>query len=77
MYVAWRTGSGPAHPVNESAMYVCNCNALTQKQVREAIKNRPRDVEAVYRYHQCQPQCGRCVPDIREMLDEARETEAA
>lgn len=58
-------------------MYVCNCNGLTEKQVHEAIKNRPRDVEAVYRYHQCQPQCGRCVPDIREMLDEARETEAA
>ncbi len=58
-------------------MYVCNCNGLTKKQVREAIKNRPRDVEAVYRYYECQPQCGRCVPDIREMLDEARETEAA
>ena len=59
-------------------MYVCNCNGLTQKQVREAIANdRPRDAMCVYRYYQCQPQCGRCVPEIREMLVEARETEAA
>lgn len=58
-------------------MYVCNCNGLTHKQVRKAIENRPRDVEGVYHYYQCQPQCGRCVPEVREMLDEARETEAA
>jgi bacterioferritin-associated ferredoxin len=58
-------------------MYVCNCNGLTQRQVREAIERRPRDVLGVYRYYQCEPQCGRCVPEIREMLVEARETEAA
>jgi bacterioferritin-associated ferredoxin len=59
-------------------MYVCNCNGLTQKQVREAIRDgRPRDAMCVYRYHQCEPQCGRCVPEIREMLREAREPEAA
>jgi bacterioferritin-associated ferredoxin len=58
-------------------MYVCNCNGLTKRQVREAIEKRPRDVEAVYRYHDCQPQCGRCVPEVSEMLAEARETEAA
>jgi bacterioferritin-associated ferredoxin len=58
-------------------MYVCNCNGLTKRQVRQAIENQPGDVMAVYRYHECQPQCGRCVPEIREMLDEARETEAA
>jgi bacterioferritin-associated ferredoxin len=58
-------------------MYVCNCNGLTQRQVRQAIENQPGDVMSVYRYYECQPQCGRCVPEIREMLDEARETEAA
>ena len=58
-------------------MYVCNCNGLTKRQVRQAIENQPGDVMAVYRYHECQPQCGRCVPEIREMLDEAREPEAA
>lgn len=58
-------------------MYVCNCNALTQAQVRKAIENHARDAAAVYRYHDCQPQCGRCVPEVRAMLKDAREPKAA
>jgi bacterioferritin-associated ferredoxin len=58
-------------------MYVCNCNGLTKKDVRKAIEDRPRDALSVYRYHGCEPQCGRCVPEIREMLEESRESEAA
>lgn len=58
-------------------MYVCNCNGLTQKQVKQAIEDQPRDVMSVYKYYDCQPQCGRCVREIREMLSEAREAEAA
>jgi len=50
---------------------------LTQKQVREAVDQRPRDVIEVYRYHACEPQCGRCVPEVRAMLTEAREAKAA
>jgi bacterioferritin-associated ferredoxin len=58
-------------------MYVCNCNGLTRKEVRKAIENRPRDAMDVHRYYQCEPQCGRCLPEIREMLSAAREPEAA
>lgn len=58
-------------------MYVCNCNALTEKQIREAIANRPRDAAGVYRYHGCQPQCGRCVAEVREMLKQALDAKAA
>ena len=58
-------------------MYVCNCNALTDKQIREAIAKRPRDAAAVYRYYDCAPQCGRCVPEVREMLKQAREAKVA
>jgi bacterioferritin-associated ferredoxin len=58
-------------------MYVCNCNALTDTQIREAIAKRPRDAASVYRYYDCAPQCGRCVPEIREMLKQAREAKAA
>jgi bacterioferritin-associated ferredoxin len=60
-----------------NAMYVCNCNALTEKQIRDAIAKRPRDAAAVYRYYDCQPQCGRCVCEVREMLKAAREAKAA
>jgi bacterioferritin-associated ferredoxin len=70
------------HPAGEQrikrlSMYVCNCNALTEKQIREAIAKRPRDAAAVYRYYDCQPQCGRCVCEVREMLRAAREAKAA
>jgi bacterioferritin-associated ferredoxin len=58
-------------------MYVCNCNALTDKQIREALAKRPRDVAAVYRYYDCAPQCGRCVPEVRELLKQAREAKVA
>ncbi|MEQ1865874.1 MAG: (2Fe-2S)-binding protein [Micropepsaceae bacterium] len=59
-------------------MYVCNCNGLTQRQVREAIaKLRPQEPGAVYRHYGCQPQCGRCVSEVRQMLIEKREPEAA
>ncbi|MCE9521872.1 MAG: (2Fe-2S)-binding protein [Alphaproteobacteria bacterium] len=59
-------------------MYVCNCNGLTQRQVREAIsKLRPQDPGSIYRYYDCKPQCGRCVSDVRQMLIKERETEAA
>jgi bacterioferritin-associated ferredoxin len=58
-------------------MYVCICNALTERQVREAVAQRPRDAAAVYRYYDCQPQCGRCVPEVCAMLKEARKAKAA
>jgi bacterioferritin-associated ferredoxin len=59
-------------------MYVCNCNALTESQVRKAIENHARNPAAVYRYYDCEPQCGRCVPEVRAMLKkEAREAKAA
>ena len=58
-------------------MYVCNCNGLTLKQVQKALAEGPRDEFCVYRRYDCEPQCGRCVPEIRAMLEQAREREAA
>jgi bacterioferritin-associated ferredoxin len=51
-------------------VYVCNCNGLRQRDVRQAIEagaTRPRDVFA---RHQCQAQCAKCVCDMRKMIDE-------
>ena len=58
-------------------MYVCNCNGLTLKQVQKALDEAPRDEFCVYRRYDCEPQCGRCVPEIRAMLERTRESEAA
>jgi len=58
-------------------MYVCNCNGLTLKQVQKALAERPSDEIEVYRRYGCEPQCGRCVPEVRAMLESTREPEAA
>ncbi len=56
-------------------MYVCICNALTDRTLREAAaeigSTRPRDIYAACG---CRAQCGRCV---KAVLALARKTEPA
>ncbi|WP_085339037.1 (2Fe-2S)-binding protein [Aquidulcibacter paucihalophilus] len=50
-------------------MYVCNCNGIREKAVQEAIAagaGRPCDI---FHAHQCRAQCGRCVPEMQEMIE--------
>lgn len=49
-------------------MYVCICNALTERDVRAAIAEGARNVPSVYRGCGCEPQCGRCSRTIAEIL---------
>ena len=54
-------------------MYVCNCNGIRERQVRQAIAagaSRPADV---LKAHACKAQCARCVCEMRQMIDENRE----
>jgi len=56
-----------------SALYVCNCNGIREREVRQAIAagaRRPRDVFAA---SQCKPQCAKCVCEMRQMIDESHE----
>jgi bacterioferritin-associated ferredoxin len=48
-------------------MFVCLCNGLTDRDVRESAEA-GCSVAMVYRTLGCQPQCGKCVPFVREML---------
>jgi bacterioferritin-associated ferredoxin len=48
-------------------MYVCLCNALTDRDVR-AHSTGGCSVSMVYRSLGCEPQCGKCVPYVRQML---------
>jgi bacterioferritin-associated ferredoxin len=48
-------------------MYVCLCNALTDRDVR-AHNDGTCSVAMVYRALGCEPQCGKCVPFVRQML---------
>jgi bacterioferritin-associated ferredoxin len=51
-------------------MYVCLCNALTDRDLRPHTASGSSSVSMVYRACGCQPQCGKCVPFVRQMLRE-------
>jgi len=49
-------------------MYVCNCNGIREREVHAAIErgaHRPADV---FRTCGAQPQCAKCVCDMRRMI---------
>ena len=50
-------------------MYICLCNALTDRDVRGTCES-GCSVSMVYRSLGCEPQCGKCVPLVRQMLRE-------
>ena len=56
-------------------MYVCLCNALTDRDVAAPMAGGNCSVAMVYRACGCQPQCGKCVPFVRQMLRQAAEVE--
>ncbi|WP_416896467.1 MAG: bacterioferritin-associated ferredoxin [Minwuia sp.] len=52
-------------------MYVCICNALSDRQVSGAIESGAvRDAHDLHPALSCRVQCGRCLPTIADMLDE-------
>lgn len=53
-------------------MYVCICNALTEKQIRTVVGQDGCTTAKVYVRLGCAPQCGKCVPYVREMVNEHR-----
>jgi bacterioferritin-associated ferredoxin len=56
-------------------MYLCICNAITDRQAR-SHGSASCSVAAFYRALGVKPKCGKCVPLVREMLD-ARSTDEA
>jgi bacterioferritin-associated ferredoxin len=51
-------------------MYVCLCNVVTDRDVR-ACCNADATVSGVFRALGAAPQCGKCVPMVRDMLRQA------
>jgi bacterioferritin-associated ferredoxin len=51
-------------------MYVCICNALNDKKVKQALHHGATTPGSVFRHFECQVQCGKCVPTMREMAQE-------
>ena len=54
-------------------MYVCLCNALTDRDLVPHTATGNSSVSMVYQACGCRPQCGKCVPLVRQMLRESTE----
>jgi bacterioferritin-associated ferredoxin len=66
-----------ALPAAEDPMYVCLCNALTDRDLLPHTASGASSVAMVYSACGCRPQCGKCVPFVRRMLREGGELAAA
>lgn len=49
---------------------VCNCFEVTEKDIREAIRNGADTVETIGEMTQAGTGCGGCVSRIQEIIDE-------
>ena len=49
-------------------MYICLCNGFTDGKVPLVARNRECSVSEVYRALGCKPQCGKCVPFVRDLI---------
>jgi bacterioferritin-associated ferredoxin len=58
-------------------MYICLCNAITDRDVRAHGAGGNCSVAMVYRALGCQPQCGKCVPYVRQLLRQPEAAETA
>jgi len=60
-------------------MYVCLCNAITDRDLRAHAAHAECagcSVSAVYRSLGKKPQCGKCVPFVRQLLRQVVEAPA-
>jgi bacterioferritin-associated ferredoxin len=52
-------------------MYVCSCNALTDRQILSVAREAKGSPERAYGLLGCEPQCAKCLPVVREILARA------
>jgi bacterioferritin-associated ferredoxin len=54
-------------------MYVCLCHGFTDRQVRSAVSEGGAGSTAqVFRHFEAKPRCGKCVPFVRELVEETK-----
>ena len=54
-------------------MYVCLCNAITDNDFRVHAADETCTISAIYRSLGTKPQCGKCVPYVRQLLRQVAE----
>jgi bacterioferritin-associated ferredoxin len=51
-------------------MYVCLCNAITDRELCAHAESADLTVSMVYRSLGAKPKCGKCVPYVRRLLQQ-------
>ncbi|WP_461482217.1 (2Fe-2S)-binding protein [Porticoccus sp.] len=52
-------------------MYVCNCKAVTDRDIREAVENGVSNLRSLRKCTGATGQCGKCVTEAKAILQEA------
>jgi len=55
-------------------MYVCLCNAISDRDLHSHTAGGTCSVAMVYQSLGCKPECGKCVPMVRQALRQAAES---
>lgn len=50
-------------------MYVCNCNGITERQVKTALRSGVERWHDVHAHYGCVPACGKCKCEIKDAMD--------
>ena len=56
-------------------MYVCICNALRDKDFASSELGETKSVADAFKRCGARPQCGKCLPDVAKMIEDARDLE--
>ncbi|WP_241972412.1 bacterioferritin-associated ferredoxin [Aliidiomarina soli] len=59
-----------------SAMYVCLCKAVTDKDIQRAVQAGASSMRCLRQEHGVASQCGRCAGHAKEVLDDALQQQA-
>ena len=51
-------------------MYICNCNGITDRQVRAAVQAGAGRWKDVHAHYHCAPQCGKCQCEMIDAIAE-------
>lgn len=58
-------------------MYVCVCNKITERQIRDAIRNGTHSMQALQRELGVGTHCGSCAPMTKTILDSSLSEQVA
>ena len=58
----------------EKNLYICICNSLTSKKVKEAVHKGVSNYKNVYSYYNCQPKCGKCLEVMSDVVNDTVHT---